>query len=261
MAPLFVEESCMMCHAAQGYKVGDVRGGISVQYDIDDTEKMLRVNNNMILALGTIILLLLLSIIWFLVYKLMKKHNRAQKKIKEMAITDELTGLYNRRYLYIHLSEEIKRAERFKRPLGCIMIDIDHFKNVNDTYGHNAGDIVLKKISDTIRESCREIDMVARYGGEEIVILSPELSLDSLKTFAERIRKAVNNLRIEVDGKKGLEVTISLGVSSLTTGQLKQLGDKEQIIAFADKALYFAKRNGRNRVEAYYEAVKWDDVL
>ncbi len=253
MAPLYVEASCLKCHAEQGYKFGDVRGGISVNYNIDKTEQILRNNNIIIAALGILILLLLHVVIWFLVYRMMKRHNRAQKKIKEMAVTDELTGLYNRRYLFRQLSEEINRAVRFKRPLGCIMIDIDYFKRINDTYGHQAGDVVLKIVADTIKANCRDVDLVVRYGGEEITILSPELDSDGLQVFAERIRKSVEDLKIKLEVGEEMRVTISLGTTSLNSAQLKQLGNDEEIIKLADKALYYAKKNGRNRVETHYE--------
>lgn len=251
MAPLYVEEACLECHAEQGYKFGDVRGGISVFYNIDDTEKMLRYNNYIIIALGLLICAILSSIIRFLVYGLMKKNSLAQSKIREMAITDELTGLYNRRYLFQHLGEEIRRAVRFKRPLGCIMIDIDDFKIINDTYGHHVGDITLKMVADTIKRNCREVDVLARYGGEEIVILAPELDLQGLQVFAERIRKAVEELRIDIAYEKKLKLTISVGAASLAFAQIKGLANDEDIIKLADTAMYIAKKNGKNRVEVY----------
>lgn len=251
MAPLYVEESCLECHADQGYKFGDVRGGISVLYNIDDTEKTLRYNNYIIIALGILISAILLSIVRFLVFELMKKNSLAQNKIREMAITDELTRLYNRRYLFQHLGDEIRRAVRFGRLLGCIMIDIDDFKSINDICGHYAGDIVLKEVAETIRNNCREVDILARYGGEEIVILSPELDPEGIRIFAERIRKAIEDLNIDVGNNKEVKVTISLGVTSLTSGQLEDLDDDEEIVKLADTAMYLAKTNGKNRVEAY----------
>jgi diguanylate cyclase (GGDEF)-like protein len=251
MAPLYVEESCLECHAQQGYKFGDVRGGISIQYNIDETERMLRNNNYIIVALGIITLSLLLGIIWFLVYRLMKKHNLAQKRIKEMAVTDELTGLYNRRHLFLQLKEEVKRAVRFRRRLGCVMIDLDYFKQINDTFGHHAGDIVLRIVAETIKASCREIDMVARYGGEEILILSPEMDIIGLHAFAERLRTAVEQLKITLESGREIKVTISLGIASLAPEQLAGFESDEQIIKLADEALYYAKKNGRNRVETY----------
>ncbi|MBI4826948.1 MAG: diguanylate cyclase [Nitrospirae bacterium] len=249
MAPLYVEESCLECHAEQGYKFGEVRGGISVKFNIDETEKMLKYNNYIIILLGVVISAVLLVIVRFMVFNLMRKNLEAQRKISEMAVTDDLTGLFNRRYFFSHLNEEAKRAERFGRPLGCAMIDIDNFKAVNDTYGHHAGDLILKTVCDTIKKNCREVDIIVRYGGEEIVILSPELDMEGIRSFGERIRKAVSLLRIEIGGGRETDVTISLGVCSLSPVQLKEMDDFEDIVRLADAAMYSAKNKGKNKVE------------
>ncbi len=250
MAPLFVDQDCLKCHTSQGYKVGDIRGGISVSFDITAIEKSLKFNNIVILFLAVLSSIVLLTIISIFTFNLKKTLDEAHRKINEMAITDDLTSLYNRGFFFSRLNEEIKRAKRFKQDLSCIMMDIDFFKKVNDTFGHQAGDIVLKNVSDTIKTCCREIDIVARYGGEEIVILLPGTGKDGALVLAENIRKAVERLENVYMVNTKIPVTVSLGVADLTSRDLEMIIDDE-IIKRADIALFKAKEKGRNRSETY----------
>ncbi len=249
IVPLNVEKSCLKCHAKQGYKVGDIRGGISVWFDITEIEQSLKVNKIIITTLGIVTAVSLLGIIYAFTFVLMKKIDEAQGRIEELAIKDDLTGLYNRRYLNIKLKDEIQRSRRFKLNLGCIMLDIDFFKKVNDTFGHQAGDIILKNISAAVSENCRTIDTVARYGGEEIIIVLPGPDLKAVYNLAERIRAAVERLENEYEQGVTIPVTISLGVSSFTPDDLSKITSGDQIIKYTDTALYRAKDKGRNRVE------------
>jgi len=172
----------------------------------------------------------------------------ANKQIELMAITDVLTGLYNRRFFFVRMEEEIERARRKKTDMGLIMIDIDLFKKFNDTYGHQTGDLVLKHVAMTIKDTCRSIDIVCRYGGEEIVVLAPECPKDKIQMMAERIRTAVETNRVStVDGE--LSVTISLGATSLDSLLIEAVPHvANMLIYFSDTALYQAKKNGRNMV-------------
>lgn len=165
------------------------------------------------------------------------------KKIVDMSITDELTALYNRRKILEILRMEIDRAKRYGYDLALIIADIDFFKKINDTYGHNMGDIVLRKVSMILRNSIRKVDYVGRFGGEEFVIISPETSLQNAMLLAERIRKIFNSFIIE-----GLNapVTLSFGISIYTPDK-----DLDTLINEADTALYEAKRSGRNQVKIY----------
>jgi diguanylate cyclase (GGDEF)-like protein len=249
IVPVFIEQACLKCHAKQGYKLGDLRGGISVAFDITDIEKSMKLNKFMILSLGAAAAIAFCGIVYAFTFILMKRLQRAQVKIKELALTDELTGLYNRRYYFDRLSEEIKRSKRFRHSISCILLDIDHFKNVNDTYGHQAGDIVLQNVSAAVRENCREIDIVARYGGEEIVVLLPSTDLKGSYTVAEKIRESVERWENRFDDEVIISVTVSLGVVSFTADDLRKLTDMRQIIQYADSALYRAKEKGRNVVE------------
>jgi diguanylate cyclase (GGDEF)-like protein len=171
------------------------------------------------------------------------ENSRLFKKIQHLAITDSLTDIYNRRHLFELGQREFNRARRFKRPLSAIFIDIDHFKEVNDRYGHRAGDQVLILISRTIQEHIRDIDVIGRYGGEEFLLFIPEVNLETSRHIAERIRSSVE-LALSKSRFSKHPVTISLGVVTLTddTPSLAAL------VARADAAMYDAKRDGRNRV-------------
>jgi diguanylate cyclase (GGDEF)-like protein len=151
------------------------------------------------------------------------------------SLIDPLTGLGNRRNLSAHMTRFISEARRHKTPLSLAMADIDHFKRFNDTFGHAKGDEILTKVSQIIKNEIRDIDFVARYGGEEFLILFSKTGLSGAQQACERIRKTV-----EVD----TDVTISIGIASFSLG-----GTENELMEEADKALYMAKENGRNRVE------------
>jgi diguanylate cyclase (GGDEF)-like protein len=174
--------------------------------------------------------------------------NEARKKMEEMATTDELTGLYNRRFMFRMLDEELSRSIRKGYNLSFIMIDIDHFKRFNDTHGHQVGDLLLKETAEEIKKTCRVIDVVSRYGGEEIAVIAPDCPVDALKEFCERIRRAVENNKISTS-EGDLSVTVSIGATSFDMVLLNAIGDSNRLILFADVALYRAKERGRNRVE------------
>ena len=175
----------------------------------------------------------------------MKYLGAIQDRLMDLSITDELTGLYNRRYFFHAVEEEIKRAQRYKLPLSLVMADIDNFKKVNDTYGHLVGDQVLRKISQLMGDSFRKTDIVARYGGEELVSIATVTPLEGATVLAERFREKICNHPFATDDEgRSFQVTISLGVTSL--GDPFQ-GEKELLIK-ADKAMYEAKAQGGNKV-------------
>ncbi len=161
------------------------------------------------------------------------------------AATDGLTGLYNHDYFQNMLGQEMLQSQRQLRNLSLILIDIDFFKKFNDQWGHQVGDLVLKRVASAIRDTCRKSDIVARYGGEEMAVILPETSSDMAMIVAERIRKNVEALAI-AHGEHTLKVTISLGLSYLTEGTR----DKSMLVEKADEALYQSKHDGRNRVTA-----------
>jgi diguanylate cyclase (GGDEF)-like protein len=174
--------------------------------------------------------------------------NRA--RLLRSGFTDVLTGWHNRRYLHVRLNEELARARRDRDQIVCLMLDVDHFKRVNDTYGHAAGDYVLQEMASRIEAQNRASDVAARYGGEEFVVLLPNTDLASGEKMAERIRKAVSATPYELPGGEEKTITASIGIAGVTPDadveDLKTLG--ESLIARADVALYRAKSGGRDRV-------------
>jgi two-component system cell cycle response regulator len=164
-----------------------------------------------------------------------------------MAITDGLTGLYNRRYMESHLGALVEQAAARGKPLTALVLDIDYFKSVNDTYGHDAGDDVLREFATRIKKSIRGIDLACRLGGEEFVIVMPETDMAVATIVAERLRRRIASEPFSIaQGTKHIEVTISIGLATLDTVD----DNAASILKRADQALYRAKRDGRNRVVA-----------
>jgi len=160
-----------------------------------------------------------------------------------MAITDDLTGLRNRRYIIERLEEEFQRSKRTGDYLSLIMLDIDHFKNINDAHGHLFGDVVLRVVASRIKSILRRHDIVGRVGGEEFLVICPESSLVDTVIVAERIRKIIHEELIG-DGIKEVRVTLSAGVTETHEND----ASSEKFFSRADMALYKAKEEGRNRV-------------
>lgn len=168
------------------------------------------------------------------------------EQLEEAVKTDPLTGLFNRRVISSQLKNQISISKKTGNPMSVIMMDIDHFKNVNDTYGHQCGDEVLKKVAAILKEKTRSINIVGRYGGEEFIIIGPISSHKSAFYAAERLREAVEKADFYCEDKKShFKLTISAGVSVWN----KRITSGRDLIKLADKALYEAKNNGRNRVE------------
>jgi diguanylate cyclase (GGDEF)-like protein len=165
-------------------------------------------------------------------------------RLEAMASTDGLTGLNNSRVFRRRLSDEVDRAIRYNHHIALIMIDIDHFKRVNDTLGHRAGDTILTQIGAILRRSSRTIDITARYGGEEMAILCPEATDTDAAQLAERVRSAVENTQFELPGGGYTRITISAGIAMLRVDRRTEA----ELIEAADQALYRAKATGRNRV-------------
>jgi len=169
-----------------------------------------------------------------------------EARLAVLSKTDALTGITNRRHLMDVIAREIARAGRYDEPISCVMIDLDHFKEVNDEHGHLVGDTVLVAVADAILRSVRESDFVARYGGEEFVILLPATDSEGARELAERCLGTVANTQV-ADRAGPLSVTASMGISSFTKGNI---GTVDELLNTADQALYQAKREGRNRRSA-----------
>lgn len=174
------------------------------------------------------------------------EYSEQQKKLQDMAMRDGLTGLYTHTLLLELLEKECSKARRYKTSLAFLMIDIDHFKKVNDTYGHRAGDMILSLVADTLEINSRRSDVVGRYGGEEFGIVLQDISYDNAWIVCERIRSSVENFEYRI-GDKTVKITISIGMAYKES---EAEADFEKMITTADKALYQAKKNGRNRTES-----------
>jgi diguanylate cyclase (GGDEF)-like protein len=168
--------------------------------------------------------------------------------LAKRAMIDGLTGLWNRSYFEQRLTAETALARRTERPLACLMIDVDHFKSVNDRFGHTAGDLVLRTLGQTLTMQCRTEDIVCRYGGEEFVVLIPNTSAATAMVLAERIRAAVVHMNV-IYHAGNIALTCSIGAADLASA------GEAALVASADQALYRAKELGRNRVECFESAV------
>lgn len=200
-------------------------------------------------VITTFLLTIALTIILFLSYLKDYDHERARvlrysRLLEKMAITDGLTGLFNHSYIYQLLEDRIQESLRYGNKLSAVMFDLDHFKAVNDTFGHEFGNKVLVEVAHTLKKNIRGADLLGRYGGEEFLLICPETGLEEALIAADRLRKAVENLVFE----NGLTITISGGAAEF---EVEMLGPAATLIEYADDALYLAKRMGRNRVMGY----------
>jgi diguanylate cyclase (GGDEF)-like protein len=176
----------------------------------------------------------------------------SNEMLKYIGLTDALTGVYNRRYMDRRLVEEIARARRQSYRISCMYIDIDHFKQVNDTHGHHAGDEVLREVAARIKAELRISDALGRFGGEEFVVLLIDADLGSASVVAQRIRAGVANAPFALPDGEALSISVSIGVATLDDFERDHAieGVAQQLVALADQALYQAKENGRNQVVA-----------
>jgi diguanylate cyclase (GGDEF)-like protein len=204
-----------------------------------EDEAEIRIQNTLMINLGVSIIFSI--VIVFLVNLMIGGY---QRKLEAMATTDKLTGAANRQIFDVLFLQAYNQSKRRDDQLSAIMFDIDYFKEVNDTYGHPTGDVVLKTLTQTVTQNIREADMLFRWGGEEFLIILPECDLATTQSIAEKIRQAVEEQEIRFAGKS-LSISISLGVASL-----KEKDTSGDLINRADKALYLAKDKGRNRVES-----------
>ncbi len=170
-------------------------------------------------------------------------------QLYELATKDGLTKLYIHRHFYFLLETEMKRVQRYRHVLSLLMMDIDNFKHVNDTYGHLIGDIVLKEIASTIQKTIRHVDIPARYGGEEFTVILPETAVKNAMIIAERVRQKISEIEVKVDDNTVIRPTVSIGLSEYPNAS----EDIKELIDYADKALYMSKENGKNCIHIYFD--------
>ena len=176
------------------------------------------------------------------------------RTLSEISARDSLTGLYNRWYVMEKIDSEMNRALRHGSPMSVLMLDLDHFKKVNDSFGHSVGDEVLKVVGQVLRESCRVYDVAGRYGGEEFCVVLPETRVGNTKMVAERIRSRLAETELPV-GSSSITVTASIGVAGMDSVSDEGVVSAAALLDRADRALYAAKHHGRNRVELWLPEV------
>ena len=291
MAPLKVEQACLKCHGFQDYKLGDIRGGLSLDLPMNSAMTVTENSRLVTISGGVSVLVIILFILWFALRKLVihpihelqvvarkigsdeeranidlshrrdeigslsrtlqateKEVERQQKELIELAgkmdderRKDPLTKLHNRRHLYLEGPGLFAMANRFGYEVSAMMIDLDHFKKINDTYGHAAGDQVLVDVAAVLKQHSRSYDLLIRFGGEEFSMVLLNCDLHQSRQIAERIRQDIEALTVQFEDQE-IRLTCSIGLSS---GRGMEL---EQMVLHADEAVYQAKADGRNRV-------------
>lgn len=244
MAPLTTQQECLPCHALQGYKIGDIRGGISISIPAQQVIDELTSTRIYTIIAAITILTMLLSAIIYISQHFVNNLKNSEKQLVKLATTDSLTGILNRGEGIRRIQQEISRSLRAQQPLSIILVDIDHFKRINDNFGHQVGDRVLQLIAASLATTLRNYDIICRYGGEEFLVMLPNTELNKAMETAERLRQVIAENATETEDGKTIKLTISLGVSSL------QVGDSlDGLVYRADNALYIAKEEGRNQVQ------------
>ncbi len=172
------------------------------------------------------------------------KNATEHQRVQELAITDELTGIYNRRAFQKALDKELRISKRYGKPLSLIMLDIDGFKKINDKFGHQEGDNVLRSLATNLQRAIREIDFLARYGGDEFAVILPETKAEEAVVLAERLKKTVKNCPISTGGPHR-NITLSMGIADIS----ESMNSEDELISQADRVLYLSKENGGDSVE------------
>jgi diguanylate cyclase (GGDEF)-like protein len=186
--------------------------------------------------------------------KLTRELAEKNRRLEKLAHIDGLTEVYNHRYFQNYLEKEVSRADRNEKSISLVMIDVDHFKAFNDVHGHLAGDFILKELCRLIQGKLREYDLLSRYGGEEFAVVLPETEKADAETVAEKLRQSIeDHLFAGPEGE--YQITVSMGVASIQP--VKDTFKRNDLIDFADRAMYESKRKGRNRVTVYASGKKW----
>ncbi len=241
--PLYAERTCLECHTGAAYRPGQVLGATSITIPMSTLEEETGKNRVFTLIAAIATISLIIGVVYMLTWKLMTTLDEAHRNLKIMATTDALTGLTNRHRIMLRLDEEFERSIRQNSPLCVATIDIDNFKQINDTHGHPFGDEVLKEVAKRMQHSIRRYDIIGRIGGEEFLVIFPGTGTAETQTVAERLRESVEAARLAC-GSGDVRVTISGGIALVKPED----NSVESILKRADAALYEAKRSGRNRI-------------
>jgi diguanylate cyclase (GGDEF)-like protein len=225
---------------AAGRSVGRMVLLLDISVKVREFDKLMRDS----VLVGAIACASLFGFFFWLLGVVGRRLEQDQQRLRELASHDGLTGLYNHRMYYLRLEEEFVRRQRSKAPISVLMLDIDHFKRINDRYGHLAGDLVLRTLSELVMRSCRAMDVACRYGGEELTVILPETDAASAIAIAERLRTNIEAHLFELEGDDERRVTVSIGVATTS----ESASSPRALTESADHALYQAKEQGRNRV-------------
>lgn len=242
MEPLLAQTSCLNCHRKQDYELGDIVGATTVEIPLASLDKSLRSNALALSLLGSLSVAAAVSSILWMTRRLGRRIEEANQRLEAFAVTDQLTGLLNRRGTLLRLEDEIARGVRTGSPVSLAMLDLDHFKSVNDTYGHLAGDEALRQVSRIIGRESRPYDIVGRLGGEEFIWIASDTGLEDAMVIAERVRKRIGTSEVR-SGDATFGLTTSIGVI-----EVRPTDALDDALARADAALYEAKAAGRDRV-------------
>jgi two-component system, cell cycle response regulator len=249
-APMKATGDCLSCISSglPSFSRGDIIGVREIRYPLQSSLSA----SALLLALALLMLVVALAVFILIIIPFIRQNRMEKAQIHNLAATlevqastDPLTGLNNRRYFENALQQYLVEFNRTRSPLGLLVFDLDHFKKVNDTHGHDAGDMVLREVALRLRAITRDNDVVARIGGEEFAVITPFANREQLMAVAERYRTMISALNVNV-GKVVLKPTISIGVATNETG----VRDASELFKAADQKLYEAKRDGRNRVAA-----------
>ncbi|OQX30468.1 MAG: hypothetical protein B0D87_02365 [Candidatus Sedimenticola endophacoides] len=246
LSPLLTERKCLGCHEDGSFQAGRVDGALSFILPADAIENQKRLNWIWMSLSGLSVILLIGLMVWVLSRRFIRKLSEADRRLEQLAAEDMLTGLFNRRYGMERLETELARCRRRNHPLSLAMIDIDHFKRINDTLGHMAGDHGLAQLAATLRSQLRRHDIAFRYGGEEFVLILPETDADQALQGLERLRARVEGLQVRSPGQPDYSLTISIGIA-----QWHPAMSGDTLLERADRALYAAKEEGRNRCRVH----------
>lgn len=244
ITPLRVESACMTCHtASDGYSIGVAKGGLSVSIPASDFDSQIRRAGSVLGTLTVLTLVISLTTLSLMLYRLNTRLAEAGEELRILATTDPLTGMPNRRATLERLAEEFERSRRTASPLSVVTFDLDHFKRVNDEFGHATGDCALRRFVERVNSATRPYDVFGRIGGEEFLLIAPGTGIDEATALAERILDAVRKEPCPCEDG-GVALTASAGVAGITSGEQTA----ENLLVRADRALYRAKDAGRDQV-------------
>jgi diguanylate cyclase (GGDEF)-like protein len=244
LSPLETKKGCLKCHTDGSFQIGRIDSALSFTIPADGIRQDKRLNQVwMAISAAVIIGFAGLSVYW-LGQRFGRYLDDADERLEKMACQDYLTGLINRMVGLDLLKSEINRAERNGRDLSVAIIDIDHFKKINDRMGHLVGDKALRSFSETLQQSVRSSDIAFRYGGEEFALIMPETGIKGATRLTERLRSEIEKRRVETDSGD-LRMTVSIGIAQFRSGM-----SSEALLGNADEGLYNAKHNGRNQIQS-----------